>query len=166
MKKIILLLFVVYPILVNAQDYNTSVGFRGGESWGFTYRICSNEVNAAEALLSFRVGGMQFTAMKEIFMPVLLKYSDHFFLYTGYGGHLGYSRWDYKNNYYENKFHGRYMKASPLLGIDGVLGLEYKLFKYPFTAGLEFKPFAEFGGRRFFRLNLWDFGFTVKYNLK
>jgi len=165
MKKYLFLVLLITPLILPAQEYYNSVGFRGGESWGFTYRICSDEENAAEALLSFRDGGMQLTAMKEIFMPVLLKYSNHFFFYKGYGGHLGYSRWNYKN-YYENEFHRRYMKASPLLGIDGVLGLEYQLFKYPFTAGLEFKPFAEFGGRRFFRLNLWDFGLTVKYILK
>ena len=166
MKKYLFIILIVAPFALKAQECNNVIGFRGGESWGFTYRICTDDVNAVEALLSFRDGGMQFTAMKEIFMPVLLKYSDHFFLYKGYGGHLGYSRWNYKNKYYEHGFRGRYMKASPLLGIDGVAGLEYRLFKYPFTAGLEFKPFAEFGGRRFFRLNLWDFGLTVKYNFK
>ena len=164
MKKLLLLFILITPSLSNAQEYNNVIGFRGGESWGFTYRICNDEVNAEETLLSFRNGGMQFTAMKEMFMPVLLKYSEHFFLYKGYGGHLGYSKW--RHDEYINDMHWYQSKASPLIGIDGVLGLEYRLFRYPFSAGMEFKPFAEFGGHRFFRLNLWDFGFTVKYNLK
>ncbi|NTW31503.1 MAG: hypothetical protein HGB12_02565 [Bacteroidetes bacterium] len=165
MKKLLLLFILISPLAINAQECNKSIGLRGGDSWGFTYRICSDDANAEEALLSFRNGGMQFTVMKEKFMPVLLKYSEHIFLYKGYGGHLGYSKWRHKD-YEDNLYWQHHSKASPLIGIDGVIGLEYRLFQYPFSAGIEFKPFIELGGHRFFRLNLWDFGFTVKYNLK
>jgi hypothetical protein len=163
MKKLLSLLLFSIPLLSFTQNYSTCAGFRGGESWGFTYRFYNDENNATEALLSFRNGGMQLTAMKEEFSPVLLNYSSHFFLYKGYGGHLGYTRWlhdDY--NHFTNEF-WYHTKASPVLGIDGLIGLEYCLFKYPFTCGLEFKPFAEVGGRRFFKLNLWDFALTFKY---
>jgi hypothetical protein len=54
-------------------------------------------------------------------------------------------------------------RPSPLLGIDAVIGLGYRFYKYPVTTGMEFKPFAEHGCYRIFRLDLWDFGFTVKF---
>ena len=87
--------------------------------------------------------------------------STHIFLYKGYGGHIGYSKG--RPDDYENSTHYYRRPSYPLAGIDGILGLEYRLYKYPFTAGFEFKPFAELGGRRIFRLNLWDFGVVLKY---
>jgi len=163
MKKQLFFLILISPFLLKAQEYKSSIGFRGGESFGFTYRIFNNVENAAEALLSFRDGGMQLTAMKEIFNPALLKYSDHIFLYQGYGGHLGYSRWHYKD-IHDGDYFTRYpVNMFPLLGIDGLIGIEYRIYKYPLTMDIGFKPFAELGGRRFFKLSLWDFGFTVRY---
>ena len=166
MKKIILSILISLPIILNAQDFKRSVGFRGGESTGITFRFFSDENNAAEALLSFRDGGIQFTVLKELYMPVLLKYSDHIFLYKGYGGHIGYSQRTHHDFFEGNNVNWYHLKSAPLLGIDGVMGLEYRLFKYPLTGGIDFKPFAEIGGRRFFRLNLWDFAFTLKYTFK
>jgi hypothetical protein len=163
MKKFVIFLFTVFPLINFAQNYTSCIGIRGGDSWGFTFRIYNDESNATEALLSFRDGGVQFTAMKEVFMPVLLNYSSHFFLYKGYGGHLGYNSWlhdDYNKLNNEFLYH---TKAAPVVGIDGLVGLEYRLFKYPVSGGLEYKPFAELGGRRFFKLNLWDFALTFKY---
>jgi hypothetical protein len=162
MKKKILLLLLATPLLLQAQDYTKAIGFRGGESWGFTVSLFSDEKNAAEALLSFRNGGMQLTAMKETFMPVLLNYSTHIFFYKGYGGHLGFVRTNREGkDTYSSDYHRR--RSFPLAGIDGVLGLEYRLYKYPLTAGFDFKPFAELGGSRIFRLDLWDFGFIIRY---
>jgi hypothetical protein len=150
---------------VHAQVRNTSVGVRSAYSYGVCFRINSDEKNAAEALLSFRDRGIQFTVLSEKFVPALTRYSDHFILGCGYGGHLGYTRW-FSRHEYKDEMISYSNRSSPLLGIDAMLSLEYQFFKMPFITGIDFKPFAELGGKHFFRLNLWDFGFTVKYLLK
>jgi len=163
MKTKLLFFILTFPLFLNAQEYLSAVGLRGGLSSGVTCRFFSNDENAIEALLSFRDCGIQLTAMEEKFMPVFLNYSEHIFLYYGYGGHLGYSKWPDEDYYNSHRY---YINALPLVGIDGIAGLEYRFYKFPVTTGIDFKPFSELGGRRFFRLNLCDFGITLKYTFK
>ena len=159
MKKLLILLF--FPLVINAQHYKGAIGIRGGESAGISLQLFSDESNAAQALLSFRKNGMQFTVLKEKYMPVLLNYSDHIFLYQGYGGHIGFERWyNWKDDEWPYDYH---MRSAPLAGIEGVVGLEYRLFKCPLKFGLEYKPFAELSFHNVFRLNVWDFGVTIHY---
>ena len=161
MKKLLLFLFI--PFVTNAQVYRGAIGIRGGESAGISVQLFSDENNVVQGLLGFRNSGTQFTVLKEKYMPVLLKYSDHIFLYKGYGGHLGYERW-YKWKDGDWPDYNRHMRSAPLAGIDGVIGLEYRLFKFPLKFGLEYKPFAELSLHNIFRLNLWDFGVTIHYS--
>lgn len=157
-----LLIILLFPLVVNAQEYKGAVGIRGGESGGVTLQLFSDENSAAQGLLSFRRSGMQLTVLSEKYLPVFLSYSDHIFLYQGYGGHLGYERW-YKWKDGDWPDYDHHMRSSPLVGIDGVVGLEYRLFKLPLKFGLEYKPFAELSLHNVFRLNLWDFGVTIHY---
>lgn len=162
MKKLLILL--LFPLVVHAQNYWGAIGIRGGESAGISVQLFNGESNAVQGLLSFRHSGIQFTVLTEKYMPVLLKYSDHIFLYQGYGGHIGYERW-YKWKDGDWPYYNQHVQASPIAGIDGIVGMEYRLFKYPFKFGLEYKSFAEFSLHNVFRLNLWDFGVTVHYTI-
>jgi hypothetical protein len=115
-------------------------------------------------MLSFRQHGMQLTVMKEYYRPIMLKNSDHIFGYYGWGGHLGFQwpstddyQWDYPPMAYS---------AGPTAGIDAIIGAEYRFYKVPITLGMNFKPFAEVSFTRFFFLNLWDYGFSIKYSFK
>lgn len=161
MKKIYLIL-LLFPLFGKAQDHNGAIGIRGGESAGITLQLFSSENSAAQGILSCRRSGVQFTVLTEKYMPVLLNYSDHIFLYEGYGGHIGYERW-YKYHAGDWPNYSEHMHTSPLAGIDAVVGLEYRLYKFPFKFGIEYKPFAELSLHNVFRLNLWDFGVTVHY---
>lgn len=154
------------PVLLNAQGGKNEAGLRGGCSWGANLRLFSDETNAAEALLSFRDGGIQLAAIREKFMPALLTYSGNIFFYYGYGGHLGFTTW-WREKYLEDyDAYTCLRRAAPLAGIDGAAGIEYRFYKMPLTAGFDFKPFAEIGGQKFFRINLWDFGINIRYNFK
>lgn len=161
MKKLFLsMVFMSIIFCSYSQDYKTAGGFRGGESYGFTLRYFENETTAFEGLLSFREQGMQLHVLKETFMPVFLSHTSHMFLYKGYGAHLGYgSNRDY--------FNGRYSffltNRRPIAGLDAIVGLEYIINKWNMSASLDFKPYAEVGGYRFFKMSLWDCAFTVRY---
>lgn len=161
MRKIFyLVLFLSLP--VSAQDNSRAVGLRGGLSSGFTYRQYLDPEIAYEGLLSFRQGGMQFTVSREIIQPAMFEFSEDFFFIYGYGGHIGFNYTDNYNImfheyiYYEKRF-------SPLIGIDGYVGLEYHIPVIPIHVGIDLKPFFEFSLYEIFRLVPWDFGFTIKY---
>jgi hypothetical protein len=165
MKKIILLAAIITCSFVKAQERSTALGFRSGYSYGLSLRLYSNNFKSSEALLSFRDRGIQFTVFSEKIMPVLTAHSDHFMLCSGVGGHLGYSRCFLRNYNAEGEVFYK-DRAFPLLGIDALFSLEYLFYKIPFIAAIDYKPFTELGGRKFFRLNLWDFGFSIKYLMK
>lgn len=167
--KLKLLVLIAGLLLGNkllSQDFKNSVGFRGGYSYGFTYTMFTDENKEAEALLSFRDGGMQCAVFVKKFKPVLLEYSDHFYLHYGIGGHLGYTSWEKgfktsENGYDHYEFRNYF---SPVIGADFSATLQYRFYRYPFSIALDYKPFFELPGRHFFRLNLWDTALCIKYN--
>lgn len=158
-KYLFLFLSLILGTHVLAQDNRMTLGFRSGEAWGLTCRIPNNETTATEGMLTFRDRGIQLTLLKENVLPVLLKYSSHFFAYQGFGAHIGYVRnrpWDE---------HSHWMHAGPVAGADFIAGLEYRTFKHPLSFALEYKPYAEFSATRFFKVSLWDFAFIFRYTL-
>lgn len=123
MKKLILLAaFAVASLTaVSAQDYNWGVGVRlGGEMGGASVKYKFNSVNALEGILATPwKNGFMLTALYERYIPVIGK---GFHFYYGAGAHVG--SW-------AKKF---------ALGVDGIVGLEYKLSNVPLAFSLDYKP--------------------------
>jgi hypothetical protein len=146
------------------QEYRYSAGLRGGYSSGITFEAYLDDFNAFKGLMSWRDKGMQFTGLFEHYKPVFTKRSDHFFVYYGIGGHIGYTRW-YKKYYSDDQYYTYYENvASPVFGIDGIVGLEFRLYKVPLAFDLDFKPFVEVFGQTAFKTVFSDFAFGIKYN--
>jgi hypothetical protein len=83
------------------------------------------------------------------------------FIY-GFGAHAGF----YFTNSYRILFREIYFGRdifTPVVGMDGYLGIEYQLVDTPVSFGVDFQPFMEISLKQLFGLNLWDFGVTVKY---
>ncbi|MCK5840435.1 MAG: hypothetical protein KAG99_11335 [Bacteroidales bacterium] len=165
MKITLTIIAAFFILTVGAQDHRNAIGLRGGFSSGVTYRVFVDDFNAFEGWLGFRDNGMQATALFQHFLPVFLEQSDHFFLYWGVGGHVGYKKWErryYYDPHYPQKYYYRKV-ASPVLGADAILGLEFRFYTIPIALSIDYKPFIELSGPYFFHANLHDFGFSVKY---
>ena len=64
MKKLILIgIFILFAFSVNAQDYYTAVGIRGGMSNGFSVKHFVSSVDAVEGIVAFRWGGFIVTGL-------------------------------------------------------------------------------------------------------
>ncbi|MFN8207813.1 MAG: hypothetical protein U0T82_10470 [Bacteroidales bacterium] len=160
-----LLLTLLLPCLsLYSQDFPAkSLGVRGGEMSGITYRHLKTDYTGSELLLSFRDDGLQATFLRQKLRPTLGELGKNFWFVNGYGLHAGFT--------YENEFNvlfSRYIyedkKLSPLLGVDGYLGLEYRFREIPLSMGIDYKPYFEFSGYDFFSIRLWDTAFMIKYN--
>lgn len=165
MKRLLLILFFATSLSCGAfsQNYIREAGVRGGLTSGLTYRHYLNDNLAYEALLSFRNGGLQMTILRQIREVTLTEYADNLYFTYGFGAHAGFF---YTNKYsflWYNDFYYTDRKFSPVLGVDGYAGIEYRLTSFPLTLGLDYKPFFEFSSQQFFRLRIWDLGLTVKY---
>lgn len=149
---------------VKAQTLEHAVGYRGGLSRGLTYQFFYQPMQDVKLLLSFRDQGMQLSAMIEQYEPVMTSYQDQFFMYYGAGIHLGYTQNKYPDDANNYQFpYARHVQTRAVAGINGIIGMEYRIESIPLTFGADFKPFMEFFGKPFFRLNLSDFALSLKY---
>ncbi|MCF8229393.1 MAG: hypothetical protein K9G58_02900 [Bacteroidales bacterium] len=165
MRIIILLILFGLSLSLGAQTRKQYLGVRGGASSGVTVKIFKSEFKALEGLLSFRSRGVQLTALIETYRPVYLKHTDRVYFFSGLGAHVGYvgSKDDgflNSNVFNSNYFSRRY---APVLGLDGIVGLEYRFREIPLVVAVDYKPFFELFGRNFFNIHVWDFGISIKY---
>jgi len=133
MKKILLVLITVICVItaVNAQDYKTGIGLRGGFFNGLTVKHFVKNNAAFEGLLFSRWKGFEITGLYELHAPAFQV--DRFKWYFGGGAHIGFYNGD-------NTTWGEAGTTYTNLGIDGILGLEYSIREIPINIGLDWKP--------------------------
>ena len=133
MRKIILTIVLTISIitLASAQDYKTGIGLRGGLSQGITFKHFISEKTALEGLLSSRWRGFDITGLYEIHNVAFEV--DNLKWYYGFGGHIGFWNGDYAT-------WGTPGISYTVIGIDGILGIEYSFSEAPINIGLDWKP--------------------------
>lgn len=156
MKKIAFTILVIFCgyFIAKAQDYNTGIGLRGGFSNGITIKHFVTSKAAFEGIIASRWRGLELTGLYEIhgraFNTERLKW------FVGFGGHVGF--WD---GNYTHKYWGDSGTSYTVIGIDGILGLEYSFVEVPINIGLDWKPAFNFYGHSGF----WADGgaFSIRY---
>jgi hypothetical protein len=135
MKKRILLTGLIIISLsaqLKSQDYINAIGLRGGLSQGVTFKHFVTTTDAAEGILAVRWGGFYITGLYERHMPAFDV--DQLYFFYGGGAHIGF--WDGTQN--PDWFNNR--TNYTVLGIDGIIGLEYVFYEIPFNLALDWKP--------------------------
>jgi hypothetical protein len=133
MKKIILTLTLVIFIsaLSSAQDYNTGVGLRLGFSNGLTIKHFISQRSALEGMLATRWRGFDITGLYEVHNNAFDV--ERLNWYCGGGGHIGF--WNGNNTTW-----GDEGINYTIIGIDGILGIEYNFKEVPINLSLDWKP--------------------------
>ena len=136
MKKLIILSAFLFSFLyVQSQEYENSVGLRIGPSNGITLKHFFSTNDAVEGILSIRYRGFNITGLYERHQPIF-DTDGMYFLY-GVGGHIG---------FYDNHPWSDSPNSLTVIGIDGILGLEYVFKEIPFNVSLDWKPGLNFVG--------------------
>src|SRR5688572_10911387 len=116
------------------NSYQTASGVKVWDGAGITLKHFMNQ-NAIEAIGYFYRRGFRLTGLYEIHGPIAgaqgLKW------YIGPGAHIGF----YNSRYYDNPY---YDDNYVVIGIDGVLGLDYKFNGAPINMSLDWQPSFEF----------------------
>ena len=133
MKKIILTLTlaIFISMFASAQDYNTAIGLRLGTSIGVTARHFLGEKSAVEGLLTTRWEGLEITGLYEFSNNAFEV--DRLNWYFGFGAHLGFYNGDHTP-------WGDSGTSYAILGIDGIIGMEYTFIDVPINLSLDWKP--------------------------
>lgn len=129
----------------NSSSYRTALGVKVWDGGGITLKHFFTANHAGELIGYFWSHGARFTGLYEIHGPITgargLKW------YIGPGAHIG---------FYNTKWGG-----GAFVGIDGVLGLDYKFTGAPINISIDWQPSFEFGEDRGFYGN-WG-GLGIRY---
>jgi hypothetical protein len=142
MRKVfvsVLAMFIVFISRAQSKsaqgyDYTTALGVKVWDGGGISLKHFFNERNAGELIAYFWTRGARFTGLYQIHGDINgaagLKW------YIGPGAHIGL----YNSKYGDGGF----------VGIDGVIGLDYKFNGAPINISLDWQPSIEFGSGRGF----------------
>ncbi|MDX9695114.1 MAG: hypothetical protein RBT49_04915 [Bacteroidales bacterium] len=145
MKKLLLLfsLLAFITINVSAQE-NYAIGLRAGGTSGLTFRMITSSGSEFEGIAGFWNHGVSVTALYK-------KRNNAFdvnglnWIYGG-GGHVSHygAKFNRNNEPYWHTNYPTYVDYTTFgFGIDGLVGMEYKIPKIPVAVSFEFKPFFE-----------------------
>ncbi len=135
MKKIVFILLLIAGLTAKAQDYEQAVGLRGGLYNGITYKKFITADKAIEGILHTRWQGWELVGLLEYHQPIV-DVPDLYWFY-GYGAHIG---------FFDAEYSPYGTGAYTVLGVDGIIGLEYNIPRAPITIGLDWKPFINLVG--------------------
>lgn len=154
MKKGILVIVLCIGLLsiIHAQDYSTGIGLRGGLSNGITVKHFLGDKLAVEGLLMTRWSGFEITGLGEFHARAFDV--DRLNWYYGLGAHIGF--WSGSNTSWGNPG-----TSYTVIGIDGILGLEYNFSEIPINLSIDWKPAINLVGYSKF----WPDGgaFSIRY---
>ena len=129
----------------SGSTYRTALGVKVWDGGGISFKHFLTDNNALELIGYFWSRGTRITGLYEIHGPISgasgLKW------YIGPGAHVGF----YNTKYGDGSF----------IGIDGVLGLDYKFKGAPINVSLDWQPSFEFGDNRGF-VGSWG-GLGIRY---
>jgi len=150
MKKSILLTIIVFLTLNTgfSQSYQTSAGIRGAFASGITVKHFIDNNAALEGILSAGTWGGGITGLYEIHAQAFEV--ERLYWYYGAGAHI--AQWN-------DDFPGVSLKEGThfVLGLDGILGLEYNIEEIPFTISADYKPSFNLTGFPGF----WGYGAAI-----
>ncbi|MES2725559.1 MAG: hypothetical protein V4643_00560 [Bacteroidota bacterium] len=142
---------------INSSTYSTAIGLRAGGTSGLTIKHFTSSGAALEGIIGLWGNAFSITGLYE-------KHANSGAIglnwYYGGGGHIAASdRYRGPSRYYYRDY---YSDGGVGLGIDGIVGLEYKITPIPFAISFDLKPFIEINtnGGAFFAL---DPGLGLKF---
>ena len=124
-----------------AQKYVTAAGVRlGGGNYGLTVQQLVGRRVTLEGIAGLREREYSGTVLAEYHFGILGPSLNY---YLGAGGHLGHRK-----------------DAGSFRGLDGIVGVEYKVAFLPLALSFDFKPSLEFGGDDYAR---FPTAFSIRY---
>jgi hypothetical protein len=132
---------------VVAQDYKNGIGIRlGGLTSGLTFKHFVKPLGAFEGILGFGHRSFLITGLYEQHVGIGSAPGLRW-LYGG-GAHIGFFRYD-GYYYWGHKNRGIYYvddrgPSRAIVGLDLILGLDYKFANAPFNLSLDIKPIIDF----------------------
>ena len=158
----IILLFSLSASAFSQQYYHREIGTRGGYTGGLTFRVNIEEDLSYEAQLCHRNSGLILNMVRQNHLEMGMdRHGNWEFLY-GMGVHAGFYFTDSYRIIWKEIYYGNNL-FTPVVGVDGYIGIDYQLERVPPSFGVSYQPHMEISLRQIFGINFWDFGIHVRY---
>lgn len=133
MRRTFIIISILFLSTVSlfAQDYKTGIGLRGAFGGGVTIKHFLDSRTAIEGLVESRWRGLNITGLYEIHQNAFDV--DKLNWYYGVGGHVGFWNGDASPWFNNDGSHS-------VIGIDGIVGIEYTFDEAPINIGIDWKP--------------------------
>jgi len=144
-KNILLLIFALSLTTAIDAQYNYAIGIRSGGTSGITFKNIITPMSAIEGIVGFWNDGLSFTVLYEQH-PNALNIEGLHWLF-GAGAHAVFFEENYrgfKGPAWYNDYPDNIEDGEIGIGIDGMLGIEYKIPVLPLAISAEIKPFIDF----------------------
>jgi hypothetical protein len=143
-----------YASNAKAQDYKHAIKIKGFSPFGVSYKWLTGFEKGYEVSYHMMNNGRNVTGLRVFQTPLIPKKSDRWFVSYGYGTHMSYY-WNYTvyNPFTPFDPPHHYDKNFMAVGLDGYVGVEYRILKHPFLLSIDFIPNFEFFGPKYFKVN-------------
>jgi hypothetical protein len=121
----------------NSSSYKTALGVKVWDGAGISFKHFLQGNNAVELIGYFWGHGFRITGLYEIHGPI--QGATGLMWYIGPGAHIGF--YDGHHHHHDHGDHDHHIH----IGIDGVIGLDYKFKGAPINMSLDWQPAFEFG---------------------
>ena len=128
----------------NSLSYKTAIGVKVWNGAGVTLKTFLTEKDALEFIGFFNTYGTRITGLYEFHGN--LNTEGNLKWYVGFGGHVG-----------------LYKPSITVIGVDGVIGIDYKFASAPINLALDWQPSLELKKDYGFNSN-WG-GFAIRFTL-
>src|ERR1041385_4347585 len=136
------LIMLLFTGKVQAQ-YTTAVGLRVGGTTGIDGKFFTKQSKAVEGIVGWFGNGSSLTVLIEKYSPV--DNAKGLYVYYGGGPHIAF----YNGSSGRYSYFGRdvsYNRNNALgIGINGIVGFEYRMPEVPIAFSADLKPFVELG---------------------
>lgn len=142
---------------INKSTYRTAFGLRAGITSGLTIKHFVTEAGAIEGIAGVWPNSFTLTALYEHHVSAG---APGLYMYFGGGAHAAFGTG--RIYYYENSGRRDFYRSGDVgVGMDGIIGIEYKIAPIPLAVSMDMKPFFEMNtnGRAYLSL---DPGIGVK----
>lgn len=127
-------------VFAQSGSYKTAIGLRAGETSGLTIKQFLGSSTALEGIIGIWSHGFSGTLLFEKYAGTGV---DGLNVYYGGGGHVAFETHHHHWYYYKKDRYYHHRHGYVGLGIDGVVGLEYKIPPVPIAISVDLKPFVE-----------------------
>jgi len=138
MKRTLFAILLMVSVFFTSQGqvYDNAIGLRGGVFSGISFKHFIGQNTALEGILDSRWHGFQLVGLMEYHQDI--RNPEGLRWFYGYGAHLGF-------------YQGRYISWADdqnytIIGIDGIIGLEFVFREIPVSLSVDWKPYFDLFG--------------------